>query len=212
MEGKNNVKKNIIIVESIIIIVLLLYISIILLGTNRDKNHSNTTVTTGNKSTDSSIKINKSNEEQKNDTIKLNLNEIVIKENKYELTVLGTNFAKTILPPNTSSYYSYYEAKTDGHQYLEVKYNYKNLGESNVRADNVVSMTIKYDDKYEYTGFCIIEDDECNFTYANITNISPLTTGKLHYLFDIPDEVANSDNSIVAIMKCGSDIYEVKLR
>jgi hypothetical protein len=140
------------------------------------------------------------------------MNETVTKENQYELTVTGINFGKTILPPNTSGYYSYYEAKADGHQYLEVKYNYKNLSSSNITADDTASMTIKYDNTYLYTGFSVIEDDDSDFTYANITNIAPLTTGKLHYLFDVPDEVVNSSNSIVATIKVGTNTYEITLR
>lgn len=212
MEEKKDIKKIIIIVESIVIVVLLLFISILLSSNNKNEKSSGTTITTSSKTSDSGITISKNNEQTKDDSVKLNLNETVTKENKYELTILGINFAKTILPPNTSSFYSYYEAKTDGHQYLEVKYDYKNLGESNVRADNIASMTIKYDNKYEYTGFCVIEDTDSDFTYANITNIAPLTTGKLHYLFDIPDEVANGEGSIVAKIKCGSDTYEIVLR
>lgn len=212
MEEKKDIKKIIIIIESTIIVVLLLFILMLLSTNNKSGNSSGTTITTSNKNADTSITINKSNKQAKNDTVKLNLNETVTKENKYELTVLGINFGKTILPPNTSSFYTYYEAKTDGHQYLEIKYDYKNLGESNVRADNIASMTIKYDNKYEYTGFCVIEDTDSDFTYANITDIAPLTTGKLHYLFDIPDEVANGEGSIVAKIKCGNDAYEIVLR
>lgn len=212
MEEKKDIKKIIIIVESIVIVVLLLFISMLLSTNNKNKNSSETTITTNSKTSDGSITTSKNNEQPKNDTVKLNLNETVTKDNKYELTVLGINFAKTILPPNTNSFYTYYEAKTDGHQYLEVKYNYKNLGESNVRADNIASMTIKYDNKYEYTGFCVIEDTDNDFTYANITNVAPLTTGKLHYLFDIPDEVANGEGSITAKVKCDSDTYEIVLR
>ena len=212
MEERKDVKKTIIIVESIVIVVLLLFISIILSMNNIIKNSSETYTTISNQNTDRGITISKNNEQTKNETIKINLNEKVAKENKYEITILGIDIAKTILPPNVSSFYTYYEAKTDGHQYLEVKYDYKNLGESNIRADNTISMTIKYDNKYEYTGFSVIEDDDGDFTYSNITNIAPLTTGKMHYLFDIPDEVVNGEGNIVAKIKCGSDTYEIVLR
>lgn len=212
MEEKKDVKKIIIIIESVVIIVLLLYIGMLLTGDKNQNAITETAVTINNKSSDSDISINKNTEQEKSDTIKLAMNETVTKDNKYELTIVGTNFGKTILPPNTSSFYTYYEAKTDGHQYLEVKYNYKNLTESNVRADNIASMTIKYDNKYEYTGFCVIEDTDSDFTYANITNIAPLTTGKMHYLFDLPDEVVNGEGSIIATIKCGNDTYEIVVR
>lgn len=212
MEEKKDIKKIIIIIESVVIALLLFYIGALLKDDKKPNTFTEAAATANSKYTDGSISISKNNNKEKNGTIKLAMNETVTKDNKYELTVIGTNFGKTILPPNTSSYYTYYEAKTDGHQYLEVKYNYKNLAESNVRSDNILSMTIKYDNKYEYTGFCVIEDDESDFTYANITNIAPLTTGKLHYLFDLPDDVVNGEGSIVATLKSGNDIYEIVLR
>lgn len=215
-ENKDN-KNKIIGIGAVIIIFLILVIVYLLknprneVNTTGDSKNNNSGITIGEQSNKKDISINNSNNNH-NEIVKLNVNETATKENKYELTVLSSNFGKTILPPNTSGYYSYYEAKTDGHQYLEIKYNYKNLGQSNVTADDVVSMTIKYDEKYDYTGFCIIEDEDNDFTYANITSIAPLTTGKLHYLFDVPDEVANSSGSIVATIKCGTDKYEIKLR
>lgn len=143
---------------------------------------------------------------------KIALNDIVSKESKYEFSVIGYDFAKKILPPNTSGYYSYYEAKEDGHQYLDIKLNYKNLDSTEIDADEVGSIKIKFANNYEYTSFSIIEKADGNFTYSSITSISPLTIGKLHYLFDIPDEVANSTESIVAYITIGSEKYELTIR
>ena len=51
------------------------------------------------------------------------------------------------------------------------------------------SCTLLFASKYRYTGFSVIEEDNReDFTYSNITSISPLTTEYLHYLFEIPDE------------------------
>ncbi len=208
-------KKNIIIgICVLIIIVLIGFIGYLSKSQSSEKNNNkdSSIKITNNQDYTDEVAVNKNENVVKEDIKQLNINDVATKENKYELTVLGSNFAKIINPPNTSGYYSYYEAKEDGHQYLEVKYNYKNLSENNVGADDVVTMTIKYDNKYEYTGFSVIEDSDSDFTYTNITNIAPLTTGKLHYLFDIPDEVANSSSSIVATIKCGSDTYIINLR
>ena len=208
-------KKNIIIGLCVLIIIVLIgfigYLSKSQLAEKNNNKDSSIKITSDQVSTDE-VTVNKNENVVKEDIKQLNINDVATKENKYELTVLGSNFAKTINPPNTSGFYSYYEAKEDGHQYLEVKYNYKNLSENNIGADDVVTMTIKYNNKYEYTGFSVIEDSDSDFTYTNITNIAPLTTGKLHYLFDIPDEVADSDSSIVATIKCGGDTYMVNLR
>lgn len=161
----------------------------------------------------SDISISSSdNSNTTNDVTKISINDVVSKDSKYEISVIGYNFSKKILPPNTSGYYSYYEAKEDGHQYLDIKLNYKNLAGSEIDADEVGSIKIKFADKYEYTSFSIIEDSDGDFTYSNITPIAPLTTGKLHYLFDIPDEVANSSESIVAYITVGTENYELVIR
>lgn len=141
----------------------------------------------------------------------INLNEPVSKENKYELNLKSSKFGKIINPPNTSGYYSYYEA-SDEHQYLEIVYDYKNLTGNGVRADRVTSIKIKCNNKYEYDGFSVIEDSDRDFTYSNITQIPALSTGKMHYLIEVPDEVANSDTPIVAIINCEKDTYQINLR
>lgn len=180
---------------------------------NQDEENEDNIIINSNDKEDDDISIsNKEDNEEASKATKLNFNDTVTKEGKYELTVTGYNIAKKILPPNTSGYYSYYEAKEDGHQYLELKYNYKNLESSGVDADEVATIKIKYADKYEYTGFSVIQDSESDFTYSNITEISPLTVGKLHYLFDIPDEVANGTGSIVATITVGNDVYEITIR
>lgn len=141
----------------------------------------------------------------------INLDEPVSKDDKYEVTLKSSRFGKIINPPNTSGYYRYYEA-SDGHQYLEITYDYKNLSGYDVRADKTASIKIKYNDKYEYTGFSIIEDSDGDFTYSNITSIPALSTGKMHYLIEVPDEVANDENSIVATISCEQNKYQIKLR
>lgn len=164
----------------------------------------------GNQNNDISISSQGNNKASTSTTI--NFNDVVTKDSKYELTVLSYNFAKKILPPNTSGFYTYYEAKEDGHQYLEIKLNYKNLDGTEITADDIGSIKVKYANKYEYTGFSTIEDSSGDFTYTNITSIAPLTTGKLHYLFDVPDEVVNSSESLVAYINIGNDNYELVLR
>ena len=142
----------------------------------------------------------------------LEANQVVTKEGSYELSVTGFDIAKKILPPDTSGAYSYYEVKTDGHQYLDLKIDYKNLEASGISADEAASAKIKYAGKYEYTSFSVIEDGDGDFTYSNITEIAPLTVGKMHYLFDIPDEVANGTDSIVATISVKGNTYEFSIR
>ena len=140
------------------------------------------------------------------------IDQTVIQEDAYEVTIIGYDFGKKIMPSNPPSYYTYYEAKEDGHQYLDLKLNYKNLEATGIDADTVASAKLKYAGKYEYTSFSVIEDSDGDFTYSNITDISLLTVGKMHYLFEIPDEVADGTESLVATITVKGNTYEFVIR
>ncbi len=208
-KGKKSIKDYIIVVLILIILGLVCYISFL-----SNNSESTTKVeslspseTTHEESTTSTI-INKIESVQ---IPTINYNEMQKKDDSYELTVKSSKFGKIIEPPNTSSYYRYYEA-SDNQQYLEIVFDYKNLTANSLRADKISSIKIKYNDKYEYTGFAVIEDGEGDFTYSNITSIAPLSTGKMHYLIEVPNEVANDTSSIVATITCDQDSYQLKIR
>ena len=131
---------------------------------------------------------------------------------KYEITFKGSEFSKKVEPPVLNSFYSYYEAKQEGHSYLVIKLDYKNLQTTDVRADEIATVKVKYNEKYEYTSFPVIVDEEGDFTYANITNISPLTVGQMYYLCDLPDEVVNATEPITAYVQVGTETYEITIR
>lgn len=145
-------------------------------------------------------------------------NEILIQDTpvseseKYELTFKGSEFSKKVEPPVLTTLYTYYEAKQEGHSYLVIKLDYKNLQATDVTADDVATVKVKYNDKYEYSSFPIIVDKDGDFTYANITNISPLTVGQMYYLCDLPDEVVNASESIIAYVQVGNKTYQINIR
>lgn len=136
----------------------------------------------------------------------------VIEDDVYEITYRGCEFTKKVLPPVQTSFYTYYEAKEEGHQYLVIKLDYKNLEATGISADEVANIDVKYNNKYEYSTFSTIVDSDGDFTYSSITSIKPLTTGKLYYLCDIPDEVANGTESVVAYVNAKGKTYEIKIR
>lgn len=168
-----------------------------------------------NQDSSDSISIQKETDTVKNNSAKntvIELNDVVIKEDVYELTYKGSEFSKKVLPPTLTSFYTYYEAKEEGHQYLVIKLDYKNLEGTSVESDEVASVHIKYNNKYEYTSFPVIVDSDGDFTYANITDINPLTVGQMYYLCDVPDTVANGTESIVAYVKTSNETYEINIR
>ena len=97
--------------------------------------------------------------------------------------------------------------------YVDFCVAYKNTTSGDVGADEVVSGQLIYADKYTYNGFSIIEEDSrSNFTYANITNIAPLSTEYVHYLFEVPEEVESSNLGIKLEMSIGGSKYNVVVR
>lgn len=123
-----------------------------------------------------------------------------------------SKITKKVLPPNPDSYYSYYEAG-NGKTYIDLCIAYKNLDVQDVEADTVIGAKLKYDNKYDYTGFsCIEEDNRGDFTYSNITSISPLTTEYLHYLFEVPEAVGEGTESIVITLYVSGNEYIYRVR
>ena len=106
------------------------------------------------------------------------------------------NITKDVVPPKPASFYTHYEAES-GKVFVDLCIAYKNKDTSAIRADKVISATLTYDNAYEYTGFSTIEkNSRSSFTYTNITNIAPLSTEYIHYLFSVPEEVKSNNKSV----------------
>ena len=117
-----------------------------------------------------------------------------------------------ILPPAPADFHSYYEAES-GKVYVDFCIAYKNTDTAEIEADEILSAELMYDGKYKYTGFSIIEEDNRgDFTYSNITTISPLCTEYLHYLFEVPEEVKTSGKSIAIIFTIDGATYTYTVR
>jgi len=129
-----------------------------------------------------------------------------------EFSVEFANITDDVMPPKPADYYTHYEAE-DGKTYVDLCVAYKNWKNSDVGADDVISGKLFHADKYEYGGSLTIEEDSRgSFGYANITGIAPLTTEYLHILFEIPDEVADSNEPLRVDLKIGGKEYSYKVR
>jgi hypothetical protein len=110
----------------------------------------------------------------------IKVGETVSIANSCDFKVDYTNIADKILPPSPGSWYSYYTAE-NGKTYVDVCVSYKNLDTRDIMADEAMSAILLFASKYKYSGFSIIEEDNRkDFTYSNITSISPLTKEYLH--------------------------------
>ena len=117
-----------------------------------------------------------------------------------------------VMPPSPGSWYSHYQA-SEGKVFVDVCFAYKNTTGKSVGADDVISAKLKYADKYDYSGFSMIEEDSrSDFTYSNITSIAPLTTEYIHYLFEVPEEVQSSSERIVITFSISGNTYTYTVR
>ena len=136
----------------------------------------------------------------------------IISTNNSEFFVDYANITSDVMPPKPGSWYSHYEAD-DGKVYVDFCVGYKNTSGKSVRADDVISANLIYADKYEYTGFSMIEQNSrSDFTYSNITSISPLNTEYVHYLFSVPEEVESSSDTVVISFKIDGNNYTYIVR
>ena len=138
--------------------------------------------------------------------------DIIAIVNDCEFFVDSSSITHDVVPSNPGSWYSHYEAD-DGKAYVDFCIGYKNWHQKKVAADDVLSATLVYAGKYEYKGFSMIEEENrSDFTYSNITSIAPLCTEYLHYLFEVPDEVSTSSESVEIKFTIGGNEYSYKVR
>lgn len=117
-----------------------------------------------------------------------------------EFTLNKVEFSYDVVPENPPSFYRHYPADT-GQVYIHIDADIKNLQKSDLYCDDIYTATADYDEGYTYRGSAIVEDTDGNFTYANITSISPLQTLGVHQLIECPEEVGTSGKPINIILR-----------
>lgn len=143
------------------------------------------------------------------ETINYNQEKTITNFCKFELT--NMYFANKILPPNTSGYYRYYEAKSSDSTYLDVVMTIKNLDSSIKSAEDFVSVKAVYDNNYTYNSFAVLVGPDGSFNMG-FYGIDPLVTSEVHHLISVPVEVENSSKSLVIIFQAKDKEYHFVIR
>lgn len=130
-----------------------------------------------------------------------------------EITINKVELTYDVLPDDTSSFYTHYEADP-GNVYLHLDVDVKNLGKQNLSCDQLLKMQADYNTGYTYDAQPVPEDSGTGFTYANLVSIKPLETLGVHYLFKCPQEVDENENPLfITIEPIGSeDSYTLTIR
>ncbi len=171
-------------------------------------------------SSESEVEVDKEEEQKEEKEIPvavdttpiLNVGEAVSIADICEFYIEYIDITKKVMPKNPSGLYSYYSAE-NGKIYIDICVSYKNLEAYGVDADEIASGKLIYADKYEYSGFSTMEEDNRrDFTYTSITDIDPLSTEYLHYLFEVPEEVGKSEQSIIVKFTIKGERYKIVVR
>lgn len=137
----------------------------------------------------------------------------VIVSNKMEVTINRVDFSYDVVPDDTSSFYTHYEAD-GGEVYIHIDTDVKNLSKKDLDCDEILTVKADYDDGFTYRGFAIVEDSMTGFTYASITTVDPLKTQGVHFLISCPEEVIESDKPLFIELKLDgtSEVYRHTIR
>lgn len=125
------------------------------------------------------------------------IGDTLIFPDKFEIKMTQMEFTSRVDPPHPDSFYSYYEVKDSDKVYIHSVFEVKNLKANELMADDILSVSILYDDKYSYTGFSTFEEDGGgDFNYTSISSIAPLTVGIIHFITEVPVEVRDSGKNV----------------
>ncbi len=148
---------------------------------------------------------------------KIALNELLYIPNKCEFLVEHCDMTYDIVPKNPSMFYTHYEAD-EGKIYVDLLINYKHLGSTEeeftnfqTSKDSIISATLIYNGKYRYSGFYCLEDEDRS-DFSSSGELIPLSSEYIHCLFEVPEEVKNSQESLSIELKIGGNNYTFTIR
>lgn len=104
----------------------------------------------------------------------------------------GIEYTDNLLPSNTTGSYRHYEIDNTSNTYLVVKFDITNYMSSKKDCDIFVGVKALYMNKYTYTGFVVVEDEDGK-GFSSYEDISPLTTRHFYYLIEVPKTVTENE-------------------
>lgn len=118
-----------------------------------------------------------------------------VETDEFTFKLERVEISRRVQPDAPPSYYTYYQAEKD-HTYIYVKASISNKSKYALECDEIYSVEADFDGGYKYTGFNIADDNDGDFTYANITSIDPLATRGVHCLVDCPQIVEEEGKTL----------------
>lgn len=121
----------------------------------------------------------------------------------------GTEYTDDLLPSNTSGSYRHYEVDNTSNTYLVIKCDITNYMSGEKECDTFMGIKASYMDKYTYTGFVLVEDEDGK-GFSQYGNIAPLATRHFYYLIEVPKTVTENEVSLTISFNGQEYIYTGK--
>lgn len=138
------------------------------------------------------------------------------KELTPDTTIEETNYANfrfdsvfytdDLKPSNTDSVYTHYEIDSPDSTYLVVQYDITNLQNNGKLQDSFVGVTAVYRNKYTYTGFTVVEDED-GAGFSSYDDIEPLSTRRLYCLIKVPKSVTADEVTLTLFFRGKEYVY-----
>lgn len=125
-----------------------------------------------------------------------------------EFYVEYAEFTKKVMPPAPNTGYNYYAAD-EGKVYIDMCIAYKNTSSKKIRADKAVSAKLE---QAEAQTTVAEQLNRSMFDYANLVNIIPLGTEYIHYIFQVPEEIATNDEPVTISLKIDGNRYTYSVK
>lgn len=120
-----------------------------------------------------------------------------------EFYVEYAEFSKKVTPPFPNSAYNYYAAE-DGKILLDFCVAYKNLSGRKITAADAVSASLK---QAEATAAAAELSERSSFDAPSLVNVIPLGTEYIHYIFQVPEELASNTEEVTVSFKIDGSRY-----
>jgi len=107
----------------------------------------------------------------------------------------GIEYTDDLIPPITDGYYTHYAVDDVANTYLVVKYDLTNYMSTERDCNKFVGVKATYMDKYNYTGYVVVEDSDGK-GFSSYESLAPLATRHLYYLIEVPKSVTENEVSL----------------
>lgn len=197
-------QRNILTKHPIISTIVIIWFLGFLIYISSPKQNNQATITSANSSNTNINTVNENNVINIGDTIT---------GKDWEISIESIQFNQKVEPPVKNMYYNYYQVEDSSNTYLYVILNCKNISTLDLEASSVATITVKYNNRYTYSSFSTIPDNNLGFTYTSITNIKPLTSNKIYYLAEMPKNISEETDTPIEInIKFENKTYICKYR